>query len=166
MIFITFLIQTTIGTVFKGLYITPNLLLILTVSMGFMRGRKAGIWTGFFAGLLYDIFYGTLFGMDALLFMYIGFVNGFFYKVFFDRDMKAPLLLVGGSDLVYGLLYYVLNFAFRRRFDFGSYLKLTILPETVMTMLFSLLFYRIYYAINRRLVAHELEEQQSPWLRK
>ncbi|MFQ7549810.1 MAG: hypothetical protein ACLRMZ_05345 [Blautia marasmi] len=40
------------GTLFKALSIgsiTPNLLLILTVSFGFMRGKKNGIWIGFFA---------------------------------------------------------------------------------------------------------------------
>lgn len=40
------------GTIFKALSIgsiAPNLLLILTVSFGFMRGKKNGIWIGFYA---------------------------------------------------------------------------------------------------------------------
>lgn len=47
------------GTVFQTLSIAsivPNLLLILTVSFGFMRGKKEGMFVGFFCGLLIDIF--------------------------------------------------------------------------------------------------------------
>ena len=46
------------GTLFKALSIgsiAPNLLLILTVSFGFMRGKKNGIWIGFLCGILKDL---------------------------------------------------------------------------------------------------------------
>ena len=60
MILISFLLQST---VFKALAIgsiSPNLLVVLTSSFGFMRGKKEGLWVGFFCGLLEDIFYGTI----------------------------------------------------------------------------------------------------------
>ena len=56
MILISFLLQST---VFKALAIgsiSPNLLVVLTSSFGFMRGKKEGLWVGFFCGLLEDIF--------------------------------------------------------------------------------------------------------------
>lgn len=56
LILLAFVLQ---GTVFQTLSIAsivPNLLLILTVSFGFMRGKKEGMFVGFFCGLLIDIF--------------------------------------------------------------------------------------------------------------
>ena len=47
-----FLLQSTVLHKISIGSITPNLLLILCVSMGLMRGRKSGMWTGFFSGLL------------------------------------------------------------------------------------------------------------------
>ncbi len=47
-VLLTFMLQ---GTVFQSLAIasiTPNLLLILTVSFGFMRGKREGMFVGFF----------------------------------------------------------------------------------------------------------------------
>ncbi len=47
-------------TVFQALAmagISPNLLLIVTSSLGFMRGEKDGMAVGFFSGLLMDIFF-------------------------------------------------------------------------------------------------------------
>ena len=57
MIIICFLLQTTVLGIISIGSITPNLMLILCVSMGLMRGRKSGLWTGFFCGLLIDLFY-------------------------------------------------------------------------------------------------------------
>lgn len=62
-IIVCFLMQSTVLHLISIGSITPNLLLILCVSMGLMRGRKSGLWTGFFCGLLVDLFYGSVFGV-------------------------------------------------------------------------------------------------------
>ena len=131
-----------------------------------MHGKRTGLWVGFLCGLSIDLFYSNLFGFYALVYMYIGYLNGLLYKVFFDEDIKVPMILVAVSDLGYNLLFYVIQFAFRMRFDFGAYFQHTILPEMVYTVLLTIIFYRIYFFINKKLVADELEGQQSPWLRK
>ena len=131
LILLAFVLQ---GTVFQTLSIAsivPNLLLILTVSFGFMRGKKEGMFVGFFCGLLIDIFYGSMIGFYALIYMYIGFCKGFLYKIFFDEDVKVPMVLVAGSDIAYGVLVYGLQFMLRGRLDFFSYLQHIILPEMV-----------------------------------
>ena len=76
MILISFLLQCTLLHVISIGSITPNLILILCISMGLMRGRKSGLWTGFFCGFLVDMFYGSVFGFYALIYMYIGYLNG------------------------------------------------------------------------------------------
>ncbi len=56
LIWVLFILQST---VFKFLQIadtSPNMLLILTVAIGFMQGKKEGLFTGFFCGLLIDLF--------------------------------------------------------------------------------------------------------------
>ena len=77
---VCFLIQSTVLHLISIGSITPNLLLILCVSMGLMRGRKVGLWTGFFSGLLIDLFYGSVFGFYALIYMYVGFFSGYTFR--------------------------------------------------------------------------------------
>lgn len=165
-ILVTFLLQSTVFPAIPFFNVTPNLLLILTVSFGFVHGRRTGLWVGFLCGLLIDLFYGNLFGFYSLVYMYIGYLNGLLYQVFFDEDIKVPMILVAVSDFGYNLVFYVIQFAFRMRFDFSAYLLHTILPEMVFTVLLSILLYRIFFLINRKLVRYELEGQQSPWLKK
>lgn len=98
--------------------------------------------------------------------MYIGYLNGLLYQVFFDEDIKVPMILTAVSDFGYNLVFYVIQFAFRMRFDFSAYLVHTILPEMVFTVLLSIPLYRIFFLINRKLVRYELEGQQSPWLKR
>ena len=142
--------------------IVPNLLLILTVSFGFMRGKKEGMFVGFFCGLLIDIFYGSMIGFYALIYMYIGFCNGFLYKIFFDEDVKVPMVLVAGSDIAYGVLVYGLQFMLRGRLDFFSYLQHIILPEMVYTVLLTAVLYRPLYRLNRWLTENEWEGPKLP----
>ena len=53
----SFLLQTTVLQWIPYLEITPNILLIVTLSFGFMRGRSEGLYVGFLCGLLMDLFY-------------------------------------------------------------------------------------------------------------
>lgn len=166
LILAAFLLQTTVFQYFQIASVTPNLLLILTSAFGLMRGKKEGLMVGFFSGLMIDLFYGSLFGFYALLYMYIGYLNGFFCKVFYDDDIKVHIVLVAASDLVYSLLTYVLQFLLRVRLHFFDYLAHIILPEMVYTVVLSILLYRLLFIINRKLTENEMEGQQSPWLRR
>ena len=47
MIWVLFILQSTIFQFLEIASTTPNLLLILTVSLGFMRGKREGLFTGF-----------------------------------------------------------------------------------------------------------------------
>ncbi len=162
----TFLVQNTLRAVIPAQYTVPDLLIILTCSMGLMRGKNSGMLTGFFCGLLYDLFYGSVFGFTALCYLYIGFANGNLYKVFFDEDIRVPMATVGLSELAYKLAVFLLEYIVYRRYRFGSYLTGTILPAVIASVLFAIFLYTLYRLINKRITAYEAEARQSPWLRR
>lgn len=152
---ICFVLQTTLFQTLSFANIAPNLMIIAVSSFGFMRGKKEGLWIGFFCGLLVDIFCGNYIGIYALIYMYIGYVNGFFQKRFYPDDIKLPMLLIGTSDLVCNFIVYFLLFLLRGRFQFWYYLKNIIAPELVYTMLVSILLYLLFLKINQKLEEHE-----------
>ena len=78
---------------------------------------------GFFCGLLKDILGGNLLGFYALIYMLIGYGNGFFQRVFYDEDIKLPLALIAGSEFLYGMVIYVLLFMLKSDFHFLNYLR-------------------------------------------
>lgn len=157
-VIVCFLLQSTVFQALSFASISPNLLIILTSSMGFMRGKKEGMIIGFASGILMDIFYGSVLGMYALLYMYIGYVNGFFRKLFFPEDIKLPMILISASDLAGNLIIYFFQFLFRGRFDFPFYLSHIIIPEWVYTILVTIFLYFILLKINQKL---EMTEKRS-----
>ncbi len=150
LIYICFLLQNTVLKSLTIGSISPNLMVILTAAFGFMSGKKEGLTVGFFCGLLEDIFYGRLLGMHALMYMYIGYANGYFNRIFYEDDIKLPIFLITLSELFYGLGTYGIMFLMRSRFAFSYYLRRIIIPELVYTLVVTLAFYRFIYWIHCR----------------
>lgn len=145
LIWICFILQSTVFKLQTFTNVSPNLLLMMTVSIAFMQGKKEGLLTGFVSGLLIDVFFGTILGIYSLLYMLTGFAAGSFAQIYFDEDVTIPVALVTVAD-------FILNF-------------LIILPEMIFTAVMTLIFYRVIYKINHALSESEKEERQSLWIR-
>ena len=156
-VIICFLLQSTVFHSLSMGGIIPNLMIILTASYGFMRGRKSGILIGFFAGLLMDIFFSDVLGFYALLYMYIGYLNGVFKKLFYPEDIKLPIALIVGSDFLYNILIYLLTFLLKGRFQFIYYFFNIIIPEMVYTIIVTCVLYPLLLFTESLLERNEKE---------
>ena len=119
-----FLLQTSVFQFLKLADVMPNVLLILTVTLGLIRGKKAGIGIGFSCGLLIDIFFG---------------------------DVLGPFGLLVINTLAYSFAIFFFFFALRGRFAFFSYLKDIMIPEAVYTGLIALPLYKLLLFIDVRI---------------
>jgi len=161
LILFCFILQSAVFPSFAFAGIIPNLMIILTSSFGFMRGENEGLIIGFFCGLLTDIFFGDILGFYALIFMYIGYMNGKFSGIFYPEDIKLPLGLIIVSDLSYGMICYVLLFLLKGKFHFWFYLKEIILPEMVYTIVVTCILYPVVLIINERLEKWERKRRRG-----
>ena len=141
LIFVYFILQTALFPRFSLAGVSPNIMIILVSTLGFAKGANPGMTVGLICGLLLDIYASGYFGMYALIFVVIGFLNGAFRQLFFGDDMKLPLLLIGTSDLIYGGMVYVFTYISRGRLDFPYYFMNLMMPEVVYTILAALLLY-------------------------
>ena len=156
-ILIMLVLQTTVFQALALADVVPNLLLVVTVCYAYLRGRTSGLITGFFCGLLMDMLYGTVVGLYAFIFMSIGFAVGFCQKIYFTDSLILPALLITGSDLVYGIYYYVVEFLMRGRINFGFCFLRVILPEMIYTALAGILLYRLLVALEQFLTPQRKE---------
>ena len=142
LIIISFVLQTTVFNFHDAVGLSPDLLIIITMSFGIMRGRREGLLTGFFCGMLYDIFY---------LYMTIGYVNGFFHRKYLMEDVMLPVIISAVDEIFIEFTVYVFAFLLRNRLQFGYYLGHFILPKTLYTVVVTVVIYRIYVLINKYL---------------
>ena len=154
-VIICFLLESTVFQSLSFASITPNLLIVVTASFGFMRGKKEGMLVGFLSGLIIDVLFGDLIGFYALIYMVLCYVNGFFKLIFYPDDIKLPLILISASDFVLGNLVFVFLFVMRSKFDYWYYLGHIIIPELIYTVLVTLVLYQIILHLNQALEAEE-----------
>ena len=151
LIMVAFLLQNNIFAAIPLVNTTPNLLLLVTISLGLLHGQVSGLLVGFFAGLLLDIFGGDVLGQYALILGLLGYGCGFFNPYFYMDSLLLPLGACAVAELFYGMYIYVFGFLLRGRFDIGYYFGRIILPETIYTMIVLVVVYRFLMFVNRRL---------------
>ena len=144
------LFQTTLMSYVAVASIRPNLPVILTASFALMCGSRTGMTVGFATGILLDLFSGGILGFYALIYTWIGYAAGYTYRIFYDDDIKTPLLLIAGADLLYGLYQYITTFLIRGRIHFFFYLRRIIIPEMIYTVILAVFIYQLNFYINRK----------------
>ena len=149
LVFISFVIQCTCFNAVSMGGIVPNLLIIITAAFGFMHGQKEGMYVGFLSGIFIDVLFGNgIIGLYALIYTFIGYLNGLFSRIFYPEDVKLPIFLIVISDLIYSFICYILTFLLRSRLDLPYYLIRVMIPEMVYTALVTLIIYRFILNIE------------------
>ena len=156
---LAFTIQNCVIPLIPFLSASPNLLLILTFSFGFIYGKEAGMYSGLVAGILLDLFYSGPFGFFTLLFVNVGYFNGICTKYYYEDYINLPLVMSLVNELIYNVYIYVFRFLIRNRLDIFYYVREIVIPETIFTVVTTLLIYRFFLFTNRRL--EEMENRRD-----
>jgi len=158
-ILLNFIISTTWLQAISVGGILPNTTLIIIASYALLRDDVEGAIMGFCAGLLYDIFFGGILGISALLMMLVGFLAGKPFRHFFKENFLAPIVLVAAASLAFEFGFYVINHLLVGRTDFLRYLGSIILPTTAYNLILCIFIYRGLYGINNRLSKREVQKR-------
>lgn len=150
LIILCFTLQSSVFRAFTFGGIGPNLMIALTCSLALLFGDTWGASIGFLCGLLCDIFFSSVFGINAILFAVVGFLAGKFEKIVFPEDFKIPLLCILSGDFLYGFFSYCLNFLINGKFFLRYFLVHFVLPEMLYTFLTSLVLYPILLLLYRK----------------
>ena len=89
---VCYLLQSTVFQALSFASISPNLMIVVVSAFGFMRGKKEGLWIGFFTGLLLDIFTGSGILCTAL------YVCGIFQRIFPQNVLPGRYQTADASD--------------------------------------------------------------------
>ena len=150
-IIFAFSLQICIFPFIPFLYAAPNLLIILTFTYGFSLGVEEGMLYGVICGILMDLNFSGPFGFFTLLFLWIGFVNGKLTAYFYEEYIFLPFIVCTISEIMYNVFIYIFRFFIREKYDVLYYLKNIVIPEVIITLIFTLLLYRFLLWYNKKL---------------
>ena len=139
LVILAFIVQTCIFPLLPFLAVYPNLMVILVFSFGFIRGSAWGMGYGLIVGLLMDLSSGGPLGFHTLVFIWMGYVNGICTKYYYEDYITLPLVLSALNEVFYNFYLYVFGFLVRGRLNFGYYFINIILPETIFTVVTTLI---------------------------
>ncbi len=91
---VCYLLQSTVFQALSFASISPNLMIVVVSAFGFMRGKKEGLWIGFFTGLLLDVFTGSISGILRIAL----YVCGIFQRIFPENVLPGRYQTADASD--------------------------------------------------------------------
>ena len=142
-IIISYLFQVTVFTNLRLADVVPDILMVLTVSLSYICGKKTGALVGFAGGFLLDCTYGPLVGLFALMYSTLGYICGYAKKIYDPEDYTIPLFLIGGAEFLFNLFYYICFYLLKGDIDIGHYLVRFLFPRVIYTTVASIIIYRL-----------------------
>ncbi|WP_010251445.1 rod shape-determining protein MreD [Acetivibrio cellulolyticus] len=150
LIFLTVLIQSTLGSSMSVYGVKPNIILVVIVIVGLLRNNIEGAIVGFFCGLLQDSVSGMVIGFYTLLGLYLGLVIGSINKKLYRENILIAVFFTFLSTIVYEYLVYFLNTFLRRPLGFIYPMQNVILPEAIYNSVISIFVFIIVVKLHRR----------------
>ncbi|MBM7623097.1 rod shape-determining protein MreD [Sporohalobacter salinus] len=130
--------------------ITPDLLLIVVISLALLNGHRQGAYIGFIAGIFQEIFSSGLFGINIIIKLTFGYIFGFFKGKVYSENILLPLSLVAVATFLNQFLIICLSDHIILKSEFLDQFKDVIAPLTGYHVLLSLVIYPAVYYIDEK----------------
>lgn len=131
--------------------ISPDLMLLATVSYAFLRGAKQGALMGFCIGLLEDLSSGTFLGINAFTKLVIGLFFGRFSEGVFKEQFFLPVFASVGATLLNYFILAIIMLLLGYRFNPLGTMELALLPMLLYQLAFAYPVHRLLYELDKKL---------------
>lgn len=131
--------------------ISPDFMLLLTVSFAFLRGARQGAFMGFVLGLLQDLATGTFLGLNAFTHILIGFACGAFADNVFKEKVFLPIVASIFATIANYFILALLMVLLGYRFNLLSNMWAALLPMLVYQLVFAVPIHYLTYQLDEKL---------------
>lgn len=158
LVFLILILYSLQGTFCKAISlggISPNLLIIIPICFGYFKGCNEGMFAGVVAGLIFDLYYTSIYGFSALAFCYAGYFAGIFQREFNEQRIVIPLAITGGAEFLYECLVYLGGFLLKNKLNFIFYFGKVIMPSVVYTLIACLILFKPLFLYSKLIEPRE-----------
>lgn len=141
LILLAFVIQCTWVQYINILGVTPNIVLALVIAMGLISEPVESGAYGFAAGVLWDLMWGRVFGVNALLFMYIALLVRMLMEFMYKKGIFVAVSLTFISCILYEVLFFLLSFVIWGERGFLYVFLRIIIPSAAYTGMVQILIF-------------------------
>lgn len=145
---VLYALQTSLLTFISFDGFSANLMLLLTVSIAFLRGNKYGAFFGFMAGLLQDATAGSYFGLATFSYMTIGLIFGkFSVNLFRDQSLLPVISSIPALTIHFAITIGFL-FLLNHQIDLPRFIREDFWPAAIMQIVLAYPVHKIVVELN------------------
>lgn len=148
-IIVNFILQSTVLQSISIYNIIPNTSLILVICFAINSDKKKGALIGLIIGILQDIIFGKLVGLNALVYMVIGYLITLTNKNIFKENYIIPFLFTAIGTAFYYLFGTFFIYFLGYDMDFFNIFKNMLIIEVIYNSIISLFIYKYVYKIYK-----------------
>lgn len=146
-IVINFILESAVFPNFKIFGILPNTGLIIIVAIALLKGRKTGSIVGLIIGLLQDVIFSRVIGVNGFLYFFIGYFIGMAESKLSKDNILIPFIITLGSTIGYHAFYYLFMFFLNYSTNFPVFFKKVVLFEMIYNGIIAVFIYKWFSKI-------------------
>ncbi|HSH36013.1 rod shape-determining protein MreD [Schnuerera sp.] len=141
-IIINFILQSTIFQYFKIFEVVPNTSLVIIVVIALLKGKKTASIMGLLAGLLQDIIFSSVIGINGFIYFFVGYLVGMAENRLSKDNILIPFIMTIFSTIFYHLVHNLFMFFLSYNINFLVFFKNVIIIEIFYNSLISIILYK------------------------
>lgn len=143
-VLLNFVIQSSILPYLGIFGVVPNTGIVIIIIISLFKGRYYGGFLGLVIGLLQDIIFSPVIGINAFIYFFAGYLVGVIENKLTKDNIIIPFLFSIIGVIYYHFSYYVFMFFLSRNIPFLSFTKDILLIEIIYSSLFSIPIYKVF----------------------
>lgn len=146
-VLVNLILQTTIFPYISVFGVEPNIALLVVISMAIFKGRFYGAFLGLAIGLVQDILFSPVLGVNSFILFFAGYLIGLIENKIIKDNLFIPILLSIVASLYYNFTYYIFMFFLSKNISFLSFTKDVLMIEIIYNSILSIPIYKIFSKI-------------------
>jgi len=131
----------------NGIY--PDILLIMVISYALLSGKEKGVGMGFFAGLLQDLSFGSVFGIYTLSKLATGYFLGMAERKVFKEHIILPVAAVAVGTVLSGLILTMVLLLIGHEANILVAFINNILPQALYNLVIAIPVHHLVYRVTK-----------------
>jgi len=142
-IVVNFILETTLIPHFRIFQVVPNTGLVLVVVLAILNGKTIGSLAGLVVGLLQDIMFIPVIGINAFIYFFVGYSVGIAETKLSKDSILLPILMTILLTFGYHMVYYIFMYFFNYNLPLSKLLKDVVSIETVCNTIIAIPVFKL-----------------------
>src|SRR5665647_1606665 len=121
------------------------MLLVIVISYSLLSGKDKGVGMGFFTGLLQDLAFGSIFGINTLSKLATGYICGLAERKVFKEHVLLPVAATAVATVFNGLVMFIVLFMLGYKVDLVSAIMNNVVPLVGYNVIIAIPVHHIVY---------------------